>query len=97
MLTLKCDNPFLNEFAILFYIVTLKLGHKIFHFSHRFKTWILKCLFGFVYFHVFPNSCKRWEIGIFEKPRLHSQILPNSPKRLKIEVFVLLPSYFVNK
>ena len=35
------------------------------------------------------------EIGIFEKPRLHFQIFPNSLKSLKIEIFVLLPSYFV--
>ena len=52
-------------------------------------------ILGYVYFQVFPNSWKRWNIGIFEKSRLHFQIFPNSLKSLKIGIFVHLTSYFV--
>ena len=51
---------------------------------------ILEC----VYFQVFLNSWKRWKTGNFEKPRLHFQIVLNSLKSLKIEIFVQLTSYF---
>ena len=67
MLSWKFDRPFLCELPILFSTVKLKLGHKLFQFIHKFKIWILKCWsFGCIYFQVFPNSWKRWKIGIFE-------------------------------
>ena len=43
MASLKCDNPFLCEFPVLFSTMKLKLGHNFSQFIHRFKIWSLKC------------------------------------------------------
>ena len=97
ILSLKCDHPLLCEFPILFSTVKVKLGHKFSQLIHKFNIWILKCCSGALYISkIFPiHKQKRWEIGIFEKHRLHFQIFPYSPKSLKIEIFVPLPSYLV--
>ena len=92
----KMWPKFLSEFPILFStVVTLKLGHNFSQFIHRFKIWILKCWSWAVYISKFFSFHKERKIWIFEKPRLHFQIFPNSLKGLKIEIFVPLPSYFV--
>ena len=97
MLSLKCDHPLSCEFPILFSTMKVKLGHKFSQRIHKFNIWILKCWSGTVYISkYFPiHKKKRWEIGIFEKLRLHFQIFPNSLKSLKIEILVPLPSYLV--
>ena len=80
----------------LFSKVKLKLGHKLSQLIHRFNIWILKCWSRALYVSkFFPIHKKRWEIGVFEKPRLHFQIFPNSMKSLKIKTLAPLPSYLV--
>ena len=88
MLSLKYDHLFLCEFPIL--TVKLKLGHYFSQFIHKFKIWILKCCYWAVYryFQVFPNSQKRWKIGIFEKPSLNFQTFS------KIHKIVLKSRFF---
>ena len=91
MLSLKGDYPVLCEFPILF--STVKVSQLI----HKFNIWILKYWSGAVHIcKVFPiHKKKRWEIGIFEKLRLHFQIFHNSLENLKTEIFVPLLSYLV--
>ena len=76
MSSLKCDHPLLCEFLTLFSTVKVKLGHKFSQLIHKFNIWLLKCWSGAVYIYkFFPiHIKKRWEIGIFEKRRLHFQI-----------------------
>ena len=84
MLSLKCDHPFECEFSIIFSTVKLKVAY----YDITFPNLSIDSEFGLQF-------TKEIEIGIFEKPRLHFQIFPNSLKSLKIEIFVHLPSYFV--
>ena len=96
ILSLKCDHSLLCEFSILFSIVKLKLGHTFFQLIHGFNIEILKCWSGAVYISkLFPIHKRDGKFGIFEKPRLHFQIFPNSLKSLKIEIFVPMPSLHV--
>ena len=97
ILSLKCDHPLLCEFSILFSTVKLKLGHKFSQLINRFNIGTLKCWSGAVHISKSFSIHKRDGRGIriFEKPRLHFQIVPNSLKSLKIEIFVHLPSYLV--
>ena len=95
MLSLKCDHALLCEFPILFSTVKLKLEHQFSQLIHGFNIWILKCWSGAVYISKFFPIHKRWEIGIFEKPRLHFQIFPNSLKSLKIDIFDFCPLTFI--
>ena len=97
MLSLECDHPLLCEFPILFSTLKVKLEHKFSQLIHKFNIWILKCSSVAVYIPSFSQFIKRWEIGIFEKLRLHFQNFPNSLKSLKIEIFLLLPSYLVKR
>ena len=87
VLSLKCDHPVLCEFSILFSILKLELGQTFSQLIHRFNIGILKCCSVAVYISKSFQIHKRREIGIFEKPRLHFQIFPNSLKSLKIEIF----------
>ena len=83
-------HPLLCEFPILLSTVKLKLGHKFSQLIHRFNIWILKCWPVAMYIsRFFPIHKKRWEIGIFEKPRLHFKIFPNHWKVWKLR---FLPS-----
>ena len=91
MSSLKCDHTLLCEFPILFSTVKPKLGPKFSQLMHRFNIWILKCFSGAIYISKFFPLHKRWEIGVFEKPRLYFQIFPNSLNSLKTEIFVPLP------
>ena len=87
MLSLKFDHPLLCKFLILFSTVKLKLGHKLSQLIHKFNNCILKCWSGALYIsNFFPIHENRWEIWIFEKPRLHFQIFSNSLKSLWIEI-----------
>ena len=80
-----------TKFPILFSTEKFKLRHNFSQFMHRFKIWILKCWSS----KFFSISQNKWKIEIFEKPRLHYQIFPNSLKSLKIGIFeVPLPSHF---
>ena len=95
ILSLKCYHSLSCEFSILISTVKLKLGHKFSQLINRFNIGILKFLSGAVYISKFFPIHKRWDIGICEKPKLHFQIFPNSPKSFKIEILVPLPSYLV--
>ena len=95
ILSLNCDHPLLCESSILFTTVKLKLGHRFPQLINRFNIGILKCWSGPAYISKFFPIHKRWEIGIFERPKLHFQIVSNSLKSLDIEIVVPLPSCLV--
>ena len=92
ILSLKCAHPIFIWISHLIFNTTVNLneGHKFSQFIYRFKIWIFKCWSWAVY-----TTWKRWKIGIFEWPRLHFIIFPNSLKSLKIGTFeVSLSPYF---
>ena len=95
MLSLKCDHIFLCEFSILFSTVKLKLRQNVSQFIHGFKIWILK-FWSWAVLCILPSFfqfIKEKKMWIFEKPRLHLQIFPNSLKSLKLRF--LSPCLFI--
>ena len=51
------------------------------------ENWDFQMLANKLYFQIFPNSLKRWKIGILEnEPRLYFPIFSKLTKRLKIGI-----------